>query len=239
MGCSALASASSHSKHPRPRDCNLIAVTQKEVPNFHYVDNDLYRGGRPSCTGLLKLKALGIRSIIDLGGGAAGTLHHCKSARSADLRVFQIKLSVPDLTLLGISDQKLRMIFAMMQGAPKPIFLSCSLGRDRTGLIVALYRMKRGEMSFREAREEAIYYGYRPRFIGLRRALDRYRDPRELKVLPAPTRNMPPPDSVCLPKPLLTSASRFGTARLDLRNAQGHLKESFGRAPWLPPWRSW
>jgi protein tyrosine/serine phosphatase len=201
--------ASLFSSAPHRRDCNPSSITQKEVPNFHYVDNDLYRGGHPSCAGLLKLEALGIRSIVDLGGGAAGSWHHCKSARRADLRVFQIKISVPDLALLGISDEKLRMIFAMMQGAPKPIFLSCSLGRDRTGLIVALYRMKRGEMSFQEAREEAIYYGYRPRFIGLREALERYQNLQELRLLPAPARNNPPPGTVCRAKALLTSARRF------------------------------
>src|SRR5437773_8038681 len=61
-----------------------------------------------------------------------------------------------------------------MKSAAKPIFVSCSLGRDRTGMVVALYRMKRGEMSFNEVWQEGVYYGYRPRFRELRNALDRY-----------------------------------------------------------------
>jgi len=84
-----------------------------------------------------------------------------------------------------------------MKAAPKPIFVSCSLGRDRTGMVVALYRMKRGEMSFNEAWQEAVYYGYRPRFRGLRNALDRYQDRRELEQLPAPSPS--PPTTVCEP----------------------------------------
>ena len=102
--------------------------------------------------------------------------------------------------LTGVSDERLRGLFALMQKAPKPIFLSCRLGRDCTGMIVALYRMKRQELSFSKAEEEAVYYGYRPRFIGLRKTLERYKDPRELALLPAPGLSAAPPESVCLPK---------------------------------------
>lgn len=209
FGCCTVESAGSwNSKHPHARDCNPHSITQEEIPNFRYVDNDLYRGGEPSCSGLLKLENLGIRTFIDLGG-AGGPLHHCKHAEDAGFQVIHFKISMLDITLLGVSEERLQSLFGLMQKAPKPIFLSCSLGRDRTGTIVAIYRMKRREMSFNEAREEAIYYGYRPRFIGLRRALERYRDPQELELLPAPTRTEPPPESVCRAKGLLTSAQRF------------------------------
>jgi protein tyrosine/serine phosphatase len=209
LACCAAASASWHSKHPHPQDCNPGAITQKEVPNFHYVDNDLYRGGHPDCAGLLKLEDLGIRTVVDLGGGVAGTFHHCKDAQAAGIQVIRYKISLPEITLLGVPDKKLRNLFALIQNAPKPIFLSCSLGRDRTGLIVALYRLKRGEMSFPEAESEAIYYGYRPHFWGLHRAFERYKIPRELERLPAPAPVEAPAASVCRPKSLMSSSQGF------------------------------
>jgi protein tyrosine/serine phosphatase len=208
VSCS-LASASWHSKHPHPQDCNPGAITQKEVPNFHYVDNDLYRGGHPDCAGLLKLEGLGIRTIVDLGGGAAGTLHHCKDAQAAGIQVIRYKISLPEITLLGISDKKVRNLFALIQNAPKPIFLSCSLGRDRAGWVVALYRLKRGEMTFPEAEQEAIYYGYRPHFCGLHWAFERYKNPQELERLPAPAPVEAPAASVCRPKSLISSERGF------------------------------
>src|SRR4029077_19547870 len=99
------------------------------------------------------------------------------------IQVYHVKVSLADITLLGISDEKLRTIFALMRKSPKPVFVSCSLGRDRTGVITALYRLKRGEMSFAEAENEAVYYGYRTRFIGLHKALERYRYTEGLKLL--------------------------------------------------------
>lgn len=194
------------SKFPHQYECNPASITRKQIPNFHVVDNDLYRGGSPSCAGLAQLESLGVRTFIDLGG-AAGAIHHCKSVRGGTgIKVYHVKVSIPDITLIGISDEKLRTIFALMQKSPKPIFISCSLGRDRTGVVVALYRLKRGEMSFSEARQEAIYYGYRPRFIGLHKALDRYRDPAEVKLLPAPTHTQP--ESVCRARSLFMSARK-------------------------------
>lgn len=210
LGYPTLALASWFSKAPHRPDCNPSSITQKEVPNFHYVDNDLYRGGRPSCAGLLKLEALGIRTFVDMGGGVAGTFPHCEGAESEGaIRVIRFKIDLPHIVIFGVSDRRLRELFSLMREAPKPIFLSCSLGRDRTGLIVALYRMKRGEMSYPEARQEAIYYGYRPSFIGLRKALERYQEPRELRLLPAPSRTQAPPETVCRAKDLLTTAREF------------------------------
>src|SRR6266513_584399 len=101
-------------------------------------------------------------------GGAQARIHHCKGgAESLGIRFIRIKISVPRIYSTGVSDKQLRDLFSAVKASPKPIFVSCSLGRDRTGMVVALYRMKRGEMSFDEAWQEAVYYGYRPRFRGL------------------------------------------------------------------------
>lgn len=192
----------------RTGECNPTSITVKEISNFHKVDNDLYRGGHPSCAGLEKLEGLGVRTFIDLGGAEA-SLHHCKAGTANRIEFTRFKISLPDIVLLGVSDERLQGLFAFMQKAPKPIFISCSLGRDRTGLVTAIYRMRRGEMSFHEAKEEALRYGYRTRFIGLEKALDRFRDPQTLQRLPAPSRTEPPPESVCRAKPLATAKGEF------------------------------
>jgi len=157
-----------------PRDCNSTSIRPREICNFHKVDKDVYGGGRPTCLGLAKLEAIGVRTFIDLGGAGA-KIHPCKG--EAELRgigFIRVKISVLQVVLTGVSDKRLRNLFEAMKSAAKPIFVSCSLGRDRTGMVVALYRMKRGEMSFNEVWQEGVYYGYRRRFRELRNALDRY-----------------------------------------------------------------
>lgn len=193
-------------KWPRPCDCNPTAITESDISNFHKVDHDLYRGARPTCNGLSHLEALGIRTFINLGGAEAA-IHSCeKGAKAAGIHFIHFHISPVQTVLTGVSDERLRSLFAFMQQAPKPIFLSCQLGRDRTGVIVALYRIKRRELSFDEALQEAVYYGYRQYYLGLRVTLDRYKDPLELRSLPAPSLSGMPSRGVCLPKGLSQTA---------------------------------
>jgi hypothetical protein len=193
------ACVTSDTKCRYPGDCNPTTITDSDICDFHKVDNDLYRGGHPTCSGLSKLEALGVRTFIDLGGSEAG-LHGCEDdARRVGVRFLSFHISLLQIVMTGVSDERLRRLFALMQKAPKPIFLSCSLGRDRTGVIVALYRVKRQELSFSKAEQEAAYYGYR-RFIGLRKTLERYKDPQKLGSLPAPSLSAVQAESVCLPR---------------------------------------
>src|SRR5438034_11315578 len=94
-----------------PRNCNPTSITPREICNFHKVDDDLYRGGRPSCIGLAKLEALGIRTFIDLGGAGAA-IHPCKAEAAArGIRFIRVKIRLPKIILTGVSDAQLRDLF--------------------------------------------------------------------------------------------------------------------------------
>ena len=167
------------------------AITPQEIPNFHQVDADLYRGGHPRCVGYAKLAALGIRTIVDLQGATKGSLRDCEAhrrRRAFPFRIILFRINFLQTAVTGVSSESLRRLFASMETAPKPIFVTCKLGDDRTGLVVALYRMKRREMSFDQARREALRYGFHPDLLlGLRTTLDRYKNPQEVSLLPPPS----------------------------------------------------
>src|SRR5271157_4118059 len=78
--CLVLAStvSSEASYHGYPRAGNPSRITEKDIPNFHQVDADLFRGGHPDCNGYAKLAALGIRTIVDLQGGADRAVRGCE-----------------------------------------------------------------------------------------------------------------------------------------------------------------
>lgn len=178
--------------------CNPTTITTKDIRNFHKVDDDLYRGAPPTCRGYARLSALRVRTIIFLEGGGADALKRC--ARRERLRLGYVPFDIPlfDTVIGGISDQNLARLFVTMQHAPKPIFITCKFGEDRTGLVVALYRMKRGEMSFQEAEQEAYYYGMsRHGLPGITMTLDRFKHPEQLRRLPAPTLSARRPKGVC------------------------------------------
>jgi len=56
-----------------PHDCDPTRIRDNDIPNFHRVDRDLYRGARPAYRKdvYLKLVDLGIKTIINLETGDA------------------------------------------------------------------------------------------------------------------------------------------------------------------------
>lgn len=200
-----------------PRDCNPTPITDQDICNFHKVDNDLYRGSAPRCSGYAKLAQIGVRTVVNLQGGSEASIEHCGKGRphlhfhfiSFDINPFQTALT-------GVSDKKMRRLFAEIQRAPKPIFINCTLGKDRTGAVVAIYRMKQGEMSFDGAWQEALHYRFGSHFIGLRRTIDRYKNPQALRLLPAPDLVGVRPQSVCRAGPPASNRGAANTTFDDL-----------------------
>src|SRR5437879_1175673 len=43
-----------------------VPITESGVPNLHRVDDHLSRGAQPSAEGFRQLKAMGVRTVIDL-----------------------------------------------------------------------------------------------------------------------------------------------------------------------------
>lgn len=176
-----------------PHDANPTPVVDADICNFHQVDADLYRGGRPRQSAYAKLVELGIRTIINLeepeyAQREKATLDALnatlKPAQRIDLISFPIDQM--EIAITGVSHDRLAELFQQMQAAQKPIFLHCYHGKDRTGAIVAIYRMRRREKPYDEAYEEARHYQFSRRDLGLRRTIDRYESAKKLQSLPRP-----------------------------------------------------
>ena len=198
-----------------PRDCNPTPITDADVLNFHTVNAELYRGARPQCSAYAKLARLGIKTIVDLEGNTKDTIEDC-ILQPNQFRYISFRIGPGESALTGVSIEKLQRLFQILHDAPKPIFISCRYGKDRTGAIVAVYRMKQGELSFEQANREALYYKLSRRFIGLRKTLLRYRDPALLNSLPAP--GIPQPSgSSCVPATILTDEPRKPGLSSELR----------------------
>src|SRR5437016_5138065 len=79
----------------------ISALAQKnsrysELPNFHQVNAELYRGGQSKTGGLQKLKELGIKTVVNLRGEDDHARAEETEARSLGLRYYGI--SLPDFS---------------------------------------------------------------------------------------------------------------------------------------------
>jgi protein tyrosine/serine phosphatase len=141
----------------------LVAVgassreTKKEVlPNFHQVNEQLYRGAQPLHGGMDDLAALHIKTVINLRGEDESTLEEKTEAAAAGLRYF----SVPLPGFGRPSDEQVEKVLALINDAQNwPVFVHCHHGEDRTGTIIAVYRITHDGWTAEQAKKEAKKYG--------------------------------------------------------------------------------
>jgi tyrosine-protein phosphatase SIW14 len=132
------------------------AARGEVLPNFHKVNEQLYRGGQPLTSGMKQLAALHITTVINLRGEDENTREEETEARDAGLRYF----SVPLPEFGRPNNEQVNRVLAIINDAQNwPVFVHCHHGEDRTGAIIAVYRISHDGWSAEEARKEAKHYG--------------------------------------------------------------------------------
>lgn len=139
-------------------------VAADPVPNFHQITQQIYRGGRPTPEGLKSLKEAGIKSIINLENVAGPVQNERAQAKALGMGF----MSSPMSWITPPTDQQIDKILAVMSNPEnQPVYIHCLHGRDRTGLVSALYRVLIQKMSAREAYSEMKQLGFRSLFVTL------------------------------------------------------------------------
>lgn len=128
------------------------------IANFGRVNGKLYRGAQPDEAALAKLQQLGVKSVVNLR--VAGSASLAEETKAQQLGI--IYTNVPLRELGAPSEAQVSQVLALLNTLPSPVFVHCLHGADRTGTIVACYRIERdgwtGEEALREAREHGIGY---------------------------------------------------------------------------------
>ena len=141
-----LAQDGSHDSEPRSR----------ELPNFHQINARLYRGGQPHEGALRQLAARGVNTIINLRDDDERASDEGREAQAAGLRYFNI----PFGRLGRPTDEQMKHVLALIN-APENgvVFVHCAKGQDRTGTVVAIYRITHDHWTGEQAKNEAEHYG--------------------------------------------------------------------------------
>jgi len=130
--------------------------TYDKLPNFHQVNDNLYRGAQPQRGGIKKLSELGIKTVINLRGASDETRNEQTDAEAAGLRYFNIPMS----GLGRPSDEQVELAMSIIDNRENwPVFVHCQRGADRTGVIIAVYRISRDHWTEDQAIAEAKRFG--------------------------------------------------------------------------------
>ena len=136
-----------------------------ELPNLHLVNMMLFRGAQPQPEGLKKLAEMRVRTIINLRGASDTTYNEGKAAQALGLQYFNLPL--PPLSRPNI--EEINKVLAIMHDPTNmPVFVHCKRGDDRTGVIVACYRIAYEGWSDDQALAEARKVGMSRLQLGMR-----------------------------------------------------------------------
>jgi len=121
------------------------------------VANDVYRGPRPAPSDYGAVKAKFAR-VISLEGLEED---HKEALEFAPLPVTSFPISAWQIYVTGISQCYLQRILQSLMQFPRPVLVHCQHGEDRTGLVIAAYRVRVCGWSKEQAWSEALKFGYR------------------------------------------------------------------------------
>jgi tyrosine-protein phosphatase SIW14 len=116
---------------PRP-DKWAQRVPSATLKNWYKIDDDVYRSEQPTRQGFEEARAKGIRSIINLRH------NHSDVSRVEGLGLF---LSEVPMTASGFTAADIVKALRAIQAAPKPVLVHCQYGSDRSGVVLAMYRI--------------------------------------------------------------------------------------------------
>jgi len=123
------------------------------VPNFGEVTPHLYRGAQPSPEGFRQLAAMGIDIVVDARLSQKGS--EKKVVTAAGMQY----ISIPWHCMFP-KDKAMAQFLAVVRDNPKKkVFVHCRLGDDRTGMMVAAYRMAVDNWTPEAALNEMLQFG--------------------------------------------------------------------------------
>jgi protein tyrosine phosphatase (PTP) superfamily phosphohydrolase (DUF442 family) len=138
----------------------LAATAASTVPgvgNFEKVNDLVYRGAQPTDQGFQSLAKLGIHTVIDLQeSGSSRAIGEEKAVKAAGMEY----ISVPMEGMQTPSNESVTKVLAVLEGGTNgAVFVHCHRGADRTGGIIACYRIEHDHWTNQKALSEARSMG--------------------------------------------------------------------------------
>jgi protein tyrosine phosphatase (PTP) superfamily phosphohydrolase (DUF442 family) len=128
------------------------------ISNFEAVTPGLWRGGEPDEKGLENLAQSGVSTIIDLRMWSGAADKESKSANKLGLKYVRIPM-----TYWGPSRESVRQFFATVAANKDGVtFVHCHQGADRTGTLVALYRVLVQKWEYPRVYKEMRAHHFKP-----------------------------------------------------------------------------
>jgi tyrosine-protein phosphatase SIW14 len=126
-------------------------IDSTSLSNFYKIDSLVFRSKQPDHNGMLQAQSMGIKTVLNL--------RHIRNDRWK-ARNTLLKLNHLAINSWKISYSELVIATAFLVKSKNPVLVHCWHGSDRTGCIIACYRMVKQGWSKQQAIDEMLNGGY-------------------------------------------------------------------------------
>jgi tyrosine-protein phosphatase SIW14 len=132
----------------------LYGADQKPqfLTNFQEVNDSLCRGAQPSEDGFRELARSGVHTVLDLRGGSGRSSHEAEFVRSLGMQYINVPLGGFQAPTAA---EVAKVVEVLNDPQSGKVFVHCRRGADRTGTILAMYRIEHDHWTNRQALDEA------------------------------------------------------------------------------------
>jgi protein-tyrosine phosphatase len=126
------------------------------INNFYQVDEHVYRGAQPASEGFKYLAKIGVKTVLDLRENGERSIGEARLVTSLSMQY----VNVPMTALTPPTEAEITKILALLEDATAgPVFVHCMRGADRTGAVIAAYRIDHDHWENSRALKEAMSFG--------------------------------------------------------------------------------
>ena len=149
----AIATGVAAKRHSDPAFSNI------KIRNFGQMDDRFYRGAQPEESDYKDLKALGVKTVIDLTDSP-------KSYERRDVEALGMRyVSIPMSDSSYPKDEQINAFLKLVNDpSTGTFFVHCAGGRHRTGVLGAVYRFNVNHWNFDQAYAEMKDYDFYTKF---------------------------------------------------------------------------
>jgi protein tyrosine phosphatase (PTP) superfamily phosphohydrolase (DUF442 family) len=162
----------------------LPLVRRNDLPglrNFAQVSPELWRSAQPTAEGFRQLRKMGLRTVVNLRSVASDR----KALAGTGLAYVHIHFA----TWHPEEEDTVRFLRVVTDPTRQPVLVHCRRGADRTGMMVAIYRVYAQGWTEEAALAELPRFGYSPVWSNLKRffqKVDFVALRRKVETAPAP-----------------------------------------------------
>jgi protein tyrosine phosphatase (PTP) superfamily phosphohydrolase (DUF442 family) len=127
-------------------DACTIPLTKSVTNGCVVTPGTLWRGGKPDAAGAQALVNLGVKTVVNLellhDDVTAFESARPNSAQSSTVSYFRVRDWEPNVVIAtSVLDEHVAEFIAITKNQAKPIYVHCRSGQNRTGVMVAAYRV--------------------------------------------------------------------------------------------------